>query len=34
MNYDPGSVRAFDAAGLAREVDEIRKSLVVYRHAP
>jgi hypothetical protein len=29
MNYDPGSVRPFDAAGLAREFDTIRKSLVV-----
>jgi hypothetical protein len=29
MNYDPGSVRPFDAVGLAREFDEIRKSLVV-----
>lgn len=29
MNYDPGAVRAFDAAGLAREFDAIRKSLVV-----
>jgi len=29
MNYDPGSVRPFDAAGLAREFDAIRKSLVV-----
>jgi len=34
MNYDPGSVRAFDAAGLAREFDEIRKSLVVYGLKP
>lgn len=34
MNYDPGSVRAFDAAGLAREFDEIRKSLVVFGLKP
>jgi hypothetical protein len=34
MNYDPGSVRPFDAAGLAREFDAIRQSLVVYGLKP
>ena len=28
-NYDPGAVRAYDATSLAREFDEIRKSIFV-----
>lgn len=30
-NYDPGSVRAYDAEGLIREFDAIRKTLVIRR---
>jgi hypothetical protein len=30
-NYDPGSVRAYDAEGLIREFDAIRRTLVIRR---